>query len=573
MPSSRSPLFIASGVFGLSAAVVVGIWAWLGSPVAMPPSPLLAGGKLDCVSYTPFQAGDSPFDGPKPIAAELIAADVARLAPITGCLRTYSAAGHGIEEVAAAAQRLGLTVMQGAWISRDAIANGRELKAAASIAKAHPGTVTAVIAGNEVLLRQEQTPQALVALIERAKALSGLPVTYADVWEFWLKNPQVAEAVDFITIHILPFWEDEPVAAADAAQHVADIYARLTAAFPDKRIMIGEVGWPSAGRMREAALPSPSNQARVLHDVIAMTRAKGITANIIEAFDQPWKRHLEGTVGGHWGLFDAGHRSPKYDWGQPVSNHPLWRLQAAGGVALAGFVLVLCAHAARKRTGSAPPISSRAPPISSRAPPISSRDWACAGLVVTVTSILAGLSFETLAAGAFGATGLARAAMLGLVALAAPFLAVGIAGETRLPSLQETIGPPHQRPRCPLTWIMGLIFAVSVMAAIQVALSLTFDPRYWEFPYAPIGSAAFAGATVAWTSRHRQAAPAAGDTKTGVAEKLGAVLLASCAAFIGVNEGSQNWQALCLVAALSLLAVTLWTNAPEPRQAAQKPSQ
>jgi exo-beta-1,3-glucanase (GH17 family) len=50
--------------------------------------------------------------------------------------------------------------------------------------------------------------------------------------------------------------------------------------------------------MREAARPSLSNQALVLQKVLAVARAKGYRVNVIEAFDQPWKRHLEGTVGG-----------------------------------------------------------------------------------------------------------------------------------------------------------------------------------------------------------------------------------------------------------------------------------
>jgi exo-beta-1,3-glucanase (GH17 family) len=338
MLTQRTPWQMAAGLFVFCAIVIVSAWSWLGAPVAMPPSPMAAGTKLDCISYTPYQADGSPFhEGAPPVPASLIAADVARLAPLTKCLRTYSASDHGIGEVVPQAALQGLTVMQGIWISRDPIANAKEIAAAVAIAKANPGTVTALISGNEVLLRQEQTADALVGFIKDVKARSGVPVTYADVWEFWVKNPSVADAVDFMTIHILPFWEDEPVAAEDAAKHVAWIYDYMTGLFPGKRIIIGEVGWPSAGRMRRGALPSPSNQARVLHDVIAMARQKGITANIIEAFDQPWKRQLEGTAGGHWGVFDAHARTQKFAWGEPISNHPQWRAQAAGGVALAAL--------------------------------------------------------------------------------------------------------------------------------------------------------------------------------------------------------------------------------------------
>ena len=541
MTAVPSPWKTATAIFVLNAFACLYTWAWLGAPEAMPASPITPDTKLDCVSYTPFQAANSPFDGPAPIAADLIAADVARLAPITKCLRTYSAAGHGIEQVAAEAGRLGLSVLQGAWIARDPIANSKELAAAATIAKAHPGTVTAIVAGNEVLLRQEQTPQALVQIIEQAKALSGLPVTYADVWEFWLKNPQVADAVDFITIHILPFWEDEPVAASNAAQHVAGIYARVTAAFPSKRIIIGEVGWPSAGRMRAAALPSPINQARVLHEVAAMTREQGITTNFIEAFDQPWKRRLEGTVGGHWGLFDANARAPKFAWGQPVSNHPLWRIQAAVTIALAGLVLMLSARVARMRPAGRPAMSVK--------------EWAGVALIISATTVLTVLSVETLSHGAIGASGIIRALALGFVALTAPFVAVGVAGGACLASFAQLIGPPQLRTRCPLSRLMGLLFAVTFVAAIQVALSLTFDPRYWEFPFAPLSAAALVFAILAWTG------PSNLEFQDLAAEKLGAIVLAGCAAFIAIHEGWANWQALWLSAALGLLALTMWWKA------------
>ena len=175
-----------------------------------------------------------------------------------------------------------------------------------------------------------------------------MPVTYADVWEFWLRNPQIAAAADFITIHILPYWEDFPIPARNAAAHVEAIRRKVVAAFPGKEVLIGEVGWPSAGRMREGALPSPVNQARVIQDVLALAARENFRVNVIEAYDQPWKRALEGTVGGHWGLISDGRRQFKFVWGEPVSNHPLWAWQAVGGVALAVVVFGVAVLAGRK---------------------------------------------------------------------------------------------------------------------------------------------------------------------------------------------------------------------------------
>ncbi len=68
--------------------------------------------------------------------------------------------------------------------------------------------------------------------------------------------------------------------------------------------MIGEVGWPSEGRMREGALPSPANQARVIEETVALAQRENFRVNVIEAFDQSWKRQLEGATGGYWGIFD-----------------------------------------------------------------------------------------------------------------------------------------------------------------------------------------------------------------------------------------------------------------------------
>ncbi len=78
------------------------------------------------------------------------------------------------------------------------------------------------------------------------------------------------------------------------------IRRKVAAAFPGKEVFIGEVGWPSEGRMREGALPSRINQARVIQDVLALAERENFRVNVIEAYDQPWKRALEGTVGGHW---------------------------------------------------------------------------------------------------------------------------------------------------------------------------------------------------------------------------------------------------------------------------------
>ena len=166
--------------------------------------------------------------------------------------------------------------------------------------------------------------------IRSVKSQVAVPVTYADVWEYWLRNREVYEAVDFVTIHILPYWEDFPIRAKYAAAHVDDIRKRMAVAFPGKEILIGETGWPSAGRMREGALPSRTNQARIVSEILDLAKRENFRVNLIEAYDQPWKRQLEGTVGGYWGLFDSVQRALKYPPGD--ADQQLSALEAADGV-------------------------------------------------------------------------------------------------------------------------------------------------------------------------------------------------------------------------------------------------
>ena len=259
----------------LSAVVIAGTWAWLGTPVPMPQSPLQAGEKLYCLSYAPFRGSQTPLDLATHISAAQIEDDLSQLAKITDCVRTYSV-DFGLDQIAGIAARHGLQVIQGLWLSSHAERNNFQIETAVALANRYPDTVRAVVVGNEVLLRGEMLAEDLAATMRAVKSRVAVPVTYADVWEFWLRNRDVAAAADFITIHILPYWEDFPIPAQTAAAHVESIRRRMVEAFPGKEVIIGEVGWPSAGRMREGALPSPANQARVIQDVLALAKRENI---------------------------------------------------------------------------------------------------------------------------------------------------------------------------------------------------------------------------------------------------------------------------------------------------------
>lgn len=514
-----------------AALVIAGAWTWLGTPVAMPQAPLVPGEKLYCVSYAPFRDSQTPLDPTTMISAAQIEQDLAQLSKLTGCVRVYST-DYGLDQIAGIAAKFGLKVMQGLWISSNPQKTQEQIEGAVALANRYPDTVIAVIVGNEVLLRGDMEAGQLADTIRAVKARMKVPVTYADVWEFWLRHREVAAAADFVTIHILPYWEDFPVAADQAASHVGAIRERMALAFPGKEILIGEVGWPSAGRMREGALPSPSNQARVIQDVLALAKRQNFRVNVIEAYDAPWKRALEGTVGGHWGLVD-NERRVKFAWGEAISNHPHWRWQAGGGIAFAALVFGAACAARRRSDG------------------ISSRLWLAVTANALAGGMLIGWTIENLPLESLGAAGWTRSlAMAALALVSAPVASVALVRGVPLPLFTQLIGPAGGRVGDPLARALGVILIAAALLAIHVALGLVFDPRYKDFPFAPM-TAAFVPLFV-----HGFVLPR-GTGACGAAERAAAVILAASIVYIVPNEGFANWQSLWLCGVLAALAITL----------------
>ncbi len=310
----------------LIACIHASVWAVSRDIISAP----AINGQLASVSYTPF---DTHPDGARPSSPEQIRADLKAIAPYTRMVRTYSSTG-GAELVPEVAREFGLRVSVGAWIDKNTERNGREMRNVIDLARKHRN-IDSVVVGNETIYRGEQTVDELISKIHRVKRETSVPVTTGEIWSAWLDHPELASAVDFIAAHVLPYWEGIPETAA--VDQAIRIYDMLRAAYPGKRIVIAEFGWPSAGYNRRDANPDPLVQARVLRSFVARAESLGIDYNIIEAYDQPWKT-FEGGVGPYWGMFDT-KRQPKFSWTGPITDPDHWKL--AGIAVLIGVLLSL----------------------------------------------------------------------------------------------------------------------------------------------------------------------------------------------------------------------------------------
>lgn len=503
----------------LALLALGGLWYAIGQPVILTDAATPTH-KLQCASYSPFDKDQSPFDQPFVLRPERMDADLGVLARRFECVRTYSMTG--LEAMPALARKHGLKLLLGAWVSSNPVETQAEIDALIRSATANPDVVSAVIVGNEALLRKEVTGARLVELIESVKRQVSQPVTYADVWEFWEQYPEVAPAVDFLTIHLLPYWEDQPMGIDDALAHVGRIRETFGTQFAPKDILIGETGWPSEGRQRETAVPSRVNEARFIRGFVQMAERNGWHYNLIEAFDQPWKRDSEGAVGGYWGLFDAD-RQEKNVLAGAVSNLPAWPQWLGGSLLLACAALLLAGR----------PQSVRGALL---LPPLAGLGAACLLLWSELALITSRFAGEWLWAGLLLA--------LNLVVLMHALLCLDPQRGWRLRLfdwLQARAG----------WWLLAAGFGGAVLM-----LGLVFDPRYRSFPSAALLLPALFYLCRPVALAHREAGLLAALIAAGIPLQL-------------YQEGLRNQQALgwALVSLLLALALLRSLRLPASRRA------
>jgi glucan 1,3-beta-glucosidase len=512
--------------------------------------PAAGAASLPCVSYAPFRrAGLSPFDPTLQVTPAEIEADLRLLATLTRCVRTYGL-DHGIDAVPEVARKLGLRVLLGAWIGRDPVANEAQLARALELARSHADVIDLLIVGNEVLLRRELSPPELAQLLERARRESKVPVAYADVWEFWLRHAAaLRDHVDVVVAHILPYWEDEPVAIDDAVDHVYEIAAQVKAAFAPLPVLIGETGWPAAGRQRGPALPGTLEQTRFVRELLARHQREPLPFNLIEGFDQPWKRALEGAMGGAWGVVRPDG-STRVTLAGPVVPDPQ-ASQVLRGAALGAVLGLLVALLTVKRR------AQRGGQLATGA-----TAGAIPGVIAGVTTgVMAGVTAGALIA-ALGVVqwqalhlwsrnplewllgGLtAVMATLASLAAAARLLALdsGVCGaRSGIAATLRGNGGPHTLAITTFGWL----FAAGLMA-----LGLVFDARYRPLAWWMLAGPATLLLALALL-RDRLVADAR-------EERALAALCALCAPWIAVQEGFANTQALLVAALLLVTAVAL----------------
>src|ERR1700738_982803 len=120
--SLRTPLALLL----ISLSAIAAVWWWLATPITLSRAPIDPHAKLLCVSYAPFRDVPTPLQLTKRVAPEQIAQDMAQLAKISDCVRTYSIE-NGLDQVPALAAKAGLKVIQGIWLGSNRLKNQAQI--------------------------------------------------------------------------------------------------------------------------------------------------------------------------------------------------------------------------------------------------------------------------------------------------------------------------------------------------------------------------------------------------------------------------------------------------------------
>ena len=304
-------------------------------PAIEPPWP----SRVQGMAFSPFYSGQDPVQQVLPSRAQ-IEADLQLLPSKVKAVRTYSS----LETLGARSRDRGTPQHQGRGRRlarprpRDQRAGSRRRRS--SSANAHSNVIRLVI-GNEAILRGDLTVEELARELDRVRAAVDQPVSTAEPWHVWLSHPELAEHVDFITVHLLPVLgrHRRSRQAVDylALAHGAAAKSLSGQAHRHRRSRL------AFGRAHARSRRWPRRATRRCSCVASSQRAReeGYVYYIMEAFDQPWKARYEGAVGAYWGVYDV-ERQPKFEFVEPIVRIPEWQMLARISVVARGVAARCC---------------------------------------------------------------------------------------------------------------------------------------------------------------------------------------------------------------------------------------
>lgn len=266
------------------------------------PGPIVGG-----VGYAPFQGSQSP-SGEYPTAAQM-QADMTVLKGVTDTIRTYGVQ-QNLRDIPALAEQVGLDVAPTAYLT--AADRGQRDVLIEVLNEGHANVPYAIVgsewsyegmSASEIvkeidLIRAAAPADAVLTTAERAQVLLNLGAG---------EREALAKAADFLLVNISVY--EDGLTVDQAVDNAIAQFRTVEATYPGEKLVIGELGWPTAGGDPDET--TPEMQALFFREFAHRATVEGIPFFAFEAFDEPWKANsTDVPFGPHWGIFGAD-RLPK----------------------------------------------------------------------------------------------------------------------------------------------------------------------------------------------------------------------------------------------------------------------
>src|SRR6185437_10702179 len=116
--------------------------------------------------------------------------------------------------------------------------------------------------------------------------------------------------------------------------------------------------------------------------------------------------------------------------------------------------------------------------------------WLAVAANALAGGTMIGWTIENIPVESLGAAGWLRSLAMGSIAVAAPvLLSVAITRGSHVARLAQVVGPRSMRERDPVARLAGALRGALLVMSFVIALALVFDPRYRDFPFAPLTAA------------------------------------------------------------------------------------
>lgn len=289
-------------------------------------------GKAIC--YSGFREGQKP--GGKVPSYEEIKEDLTLLHKHWKYLRLYDCDEHAeiVLEVIEK-EKFDFKVMLGAYIvaevnnygcpwggayseeqlAKNKIYNVNQINKLIQFANQYPEIIFSLSAGNEACVdwTDHYVPvDSVINYVRMIKKGAKQPVTFCENYVPWLDQlKDLAEELDFISIHTYPVWEYKNL--HEALEYTKQNFYSVANKYPNKLVVITEAGWTtySNGRGICPSNVSEEHQKIYYNDLINWCEEDHILTFVFEAFDESWKGSDEALEPEkHWGLFRVD-RTPK----------------------------------------------------------------------------------------------------------------------------------------------------------------------------------------------------------------------------------------------------------------------